>query len=101
MRIAGQLPPIKEEKFAVSMKVQFRALLYRKLVLTHRDRRQVMTQFFAAIFQGVFLGLAFWQVVDQEAQNVLSFFFILLQVGAMSGMSAMPALISSLLRTVR
>mmetsp|Transcript_1563 Transcript_1563/g.5423 ORF Transcript_1563/g.5423 Transcript_1563/m.5423 type:complete len:577 (-) Transcript_1563:538-2268(-) len=93
MKFAGSLPPIKETQYAVSNRMQLRVLFYRKLHLTLRDRRQLVTQYVASVFQGIFLGLAFWQIVDQSSTSILSFFFILLQVGAMAGMSTMPALI--------
>lgn len=92
-QIGGEIPPIRDSKYGVRVKDQLKIVLARKLLLTRRDKRQVVTKFGASIFQGVFLGLAFWDVGNNVVQNQSGFFFMLLQVGALSNISIMPLLI--------
>ena len=49
--IAGMIPPIRESKYGIRIGDQFKVVLTRKLLLTIRDKRQVLTKFGAALFQ--------------------------------------------------
>jgi len=91
--VGGDMPPIRDSRYGIGYFAQFKVVLARKLILTRRDRRQVVTKFGASLFQGVFLGLAFFNVASNSIQNQLGFYFMLLQVGALSNMSIMPLLI--------
>eukprot|EP00958_Prasinococcus_capsulatus_P022084 scaffold3068_cov401-Prasinococcus_capsulatus_cf.AAC.18 len=82
--VGGDMPPIRDSRYGIGYFAQFKVVLARKLILTRRDRRQVVTKFGASLFQGVFLGLAFFNVASNSIQNQLGFYFMLLQVGALS-----------------
>ena len=49
--IAGSMPPIRESKYGIHIGDQFKVVLARKLLLTIRDKRQVLTKFGASVFQ--------------------------------------------------
>lgn len=80
---------------AASFMTQLRVLMKRKLVLTGRNKAGLRLRLGVAVMQGIVVGAAFYDIGKKRPVQQLSFFFMLLQMGAIANIAILPELIET------
>eukprot|EP00929_Paragymnodinium_shiwhaense_P085368 TRINITY_DN4576_c0_g1_i1.p1 TRINITY_DN4576_c0_g1~~TRINITY_DN4576_c0_g1_i1.p1 ORF type:complete len:667 (+),score=124.19 TRINITY_DN4576_c0_g1_i1:115-2115(+) len=90
----GELPPVRNSRYAVTFWRQLRLVLGRTMTLRLRDRTGVFADLAAAVVKALVVGCAFWQVGTLTGFNQICFLFITCMSCALDGLKLMPGLIN-------
>lgn len=98
-KVSGLSPEdVHESPIAARFATQLRVLMKRKLTITRRNKTGLRLRFGVSLMQGLIVGMAFYGIGDKLPVQQLSFFFMLLQMGALANMAIMPELIETRLQ---
>ena len=86
---------LHEKPIAASFATQFRTLLGRELAMVLRNKTELKIRYGTALFQGLIVGMAFYNIASREPILQLSFYFMILQMGTISNMAILPKLINA------
>ena len=86
---------IHPSPIAATFLTQLRVLLNRNLTLTKRNKAGLRLRIGVSVMQGLIVGLAFYDIGSKPPISSLSFFFMMLQMGAIANMAIMPELIQT------
>lgn len=98
-KVSGLSPEdVHESPIAARFTTQLRVLMQRKLTITRRNKTGLRLRLGVSLMQGLVVGMAFYGIGDKLPVQQLSFFFMLLQMGALANMAIMPELIETRLQ---